>query len=815
MLKVIVSGSTSKSLIQAGQTVKVKVTGQGLRGRKGMQWKSAYVAETTYVVDDVVRYNGSSYICIAESTGNAPTDEDFWDLVAQKGEAGGGGGEGGAFTWLGAYVNETAYVVNDVVSENGSSYICIADSAGNPPTNAAFWDLMAQVGNDGNDGADGADGKTILSGAGAPGGGTGVDGDFYIDTTGWDIYGPKAAGAWGAGTSIIGPAGNDGNDGSDGADGKTILSGAGAPGGGTGVDGDFYIDTTGWDIYGPKAGGAWGAGTSIIGPAGNDGNDGADGADGKTILSGAGAPGGGTGIDGDFYIDTTGWDIYGPKAGGAWGAGTSIIGPAGNDGNDGADGADGENAGVPYTFSTTTTDADPGNGTMRFNNATIASVTNLYIDNQDFNANSMTAFLDAMDDSTNTIKGFIIVKGAAAASTQIAIFKVTGAIVDGTGYRKVPVTYLSGSLPANNDKVTISFTANGDAASLQYFTESYSNASPNNTVTVVRLVPNTGDTNTSAVYGQKGTGSIQAQQADGTATGGDPRGTRCVDWQLNRVLANEVCLGISSGLLSGYRNKITANGNYSGIGSGYFNYNDAEYTFTGGGSNHRNGGLCGFIGAGDTNNISAIFGQIPGGRNNTINSYLVEDSAAIGSFITVQDMKRQVATGYHAKGYLRSTRTHGFGIFSANGDNQSQEIQPYISTAGLTTGGTTIVRLDGSGATDLITPQGSNRVWNCTVKIIAVVTAKAGTTTGVSVNDTFTRKDEFTLLKAGGASSILGTVGKDALNRYSASMAACDMNYTIGGSNDLIATFTAPTFAGGGSLTIRVNAYIHITEMAW
>ena len=34
-----------------------------------------------------------------------------------------------------------------------------------------------------------------------------MDGDFYIDTTAWDIYGPKTSGAWGSGTSIIGPSG--------------------------------------------------------------------------------------------------------------------------------------------------------------------------------------------------------------------------------------------------------------------------------------------------------------------------------------------------------------------------------------------------------------------------------------------------------------------------------------------------------------------------------------------------------------------------------------------------------------------------------
>ena len=81
-----------------------------------------------------------------------------------------------------------------------------------------------------------------------------------------------------------GPEGPQGDPGNDGSDGNTILNGSGAPGGGVGVDGDFYIDTTNDEIYGPKTGGVWGSGTSLIGPTGPAGADGADGADGHTII---------------------------------------------------------------------------------------------------------------------------------------------------------------------------------------------------------------------------------------------------------------------------------------------------------------------------------------------------------------------------------------------------------------------------------------------------------------------------------------------------------------------------------------------------
>jgi hypothetical protein len=267
--------------------------------------------------------------------------------------------------------NETPYVGTSLVYHAGNlpanlNYLAALNLTGqsgkavvvNSTTNGfVFADLAS--GPAGPTGAAGADGNTVLYGAGAPSSGTGVNGNFYIDTTAHAIYGPKAGGAWPAGTSLVGPTGATGAAGADGAtgatgaagaDGNTVLYGAGAPSSGTGVNNNFYIDTTAHAIYGPKAGGAWPAGTSLVGPTGATGAAGADGAtgatgaagaDGNTVLYGAGAPSSGTGINGNFYIDTTAHAIYGPKAGGAWPAGTSLVGPTGATGAAGADGATG------------------------------------------------------------------------------------------------------------------------------------------------------------------------------------------------------------------------------------------------------------------------------------------------------------------------------------------------------------------------------------------------------------------------------------------------------------------------------------------
>lgn len=84
-------------------------------------------------------------------------------------------------------------------------------------------------------GANGANGNTVLNGAGAPSSATGVNGDFYIDTTNNRFYGPKAAGAW-PGTYVTmagtaGPAGTPDGTMAAGVIGQYYNASCLAPGG--------------------------------------------------------------------------------------------------------------------------------------------------------------------------------------------------------------------------------------------------------------------------------------------------------------------------------------------------------------------------------------------------------------------------------------------------------------------------------------------------------------------------------------------------------------------------------------------------------
>lgn len=118
---------------------------------------------------------------------------------------------------------------------------------------------------------------------------------------------------------------------------------------------------------------------------------------------------------------------------------------------------------IGFNFDTSTTDADPGAGDVRFNNATPASVTAIYFDNVDRDGNTVTTWLDSFDDSTSTLKGYLVITPAATQSAKL-IYSVSGSVVDGTGYRKVTVASVAGTtLPSSGAHLGFEFIRTGDS----------------------------------------------------------------------------------------------------------------------------------------------------------------------------------------------------------------------------------------------------------------------------------------------------------------------------------------------------------------
>ena len=114
---------------------------------------------------------------------------------------------------------------------------------------------------------------------------------------------------------------------------------------------------------------------------------------------------------------------------------------------------------VGYAFSTATTMADPGSGNVRFNNATLASVTAIAIDDLDSNGVDQSAYIALWDDSTSTVKGTLVFRTSGG---DVATFSITG-LTDNSGWFQIAVTHVSSSGTFSNAEDTfIGFTRSGD-----------------------------------------------------------------------------------------------------------------------------------------------------------------------------------------------------------------------------------------------------------------------------------------------------------------------------------------------------------------
>lgn len=136
--------------------------------------------------------------------------------------------------------------------------------------------------------------------------------------------------------------------------------------------------------------------------------------------------------------------------------GSTVVGPTGPAGG----------VSFLYTYSSTTTDADPGSGTLRLNNATYSSVTSVFVDLLAYGGADVTDWLDSLDDSTNSVKGTVKLSSVSD-QTKWVMFALTS-VTTVAGYRKLVVTYLdhNSALTTTAGDTMISFAVAGDAGVL-------------------------------------------------------------------------------------------------------------------------------------------------------------------------------------------------------------------------------------------------------------------------------------------------------------------------------------------------------------
>lgn len=138
---------------------------QGNPGVPGLVWQGDWDTDTAYVENDVVSNDGSAYVCTDAHTGQEPPNASYWALLVSKGDTGQTGSAGPqGVVWQGTWVDHIRYEIGDAVIHNGSSYICTSDHEDVEPPNVSYWNVLASKGDQGANGLQGANGVPGLPG---------------------------------------------------------------------------------------------------------------------------------------------------------------------------------------------------------------------------------------------------------------------------------------------------------------------------------------------------------------------------------------------------------------------------------------------------------------------------------------------------------------------------------------------------------------------------------------------------------------------------------------------------------------------------
>lgn len=102
----------------------------------------------------------------------------------------------------------------------------------------------------------------------------------------------------------------------------------------------------------------------------------------------------------------------------------------------------GADAGIKWDYDSSTSMADPGSGEIRFNNATLSSVTAIAV-SATGSGSDVSDFVAAWDNSTSSTPAYIMIREEAGAVA--AVFSLS-AVADNTDWLQLTVAYVSGSL---------------------------------------------------------------------------------------------------------------------------------------------------------------------------------------------------------------------------------------------------------------------------------------------------------------------------------------------------------------------------------
>lgn len=287
-------------------------------------------------------------------------------------------------------------------------------------------------------------------------------------------------------------------------------------------------------------------------------------------------------------------------------------------------------------------------------------------------------------------------------------------------------------------------------------------------------IANNADSNVNAAIIPKGTGAFIAAIPDGSSTGGNARGARAVDLQLERLQGINVASGANSVLIGGGRNTAS----------------NTDAVIVGGRSNIASGQQSSIVG-GATNSVSGTRAAIIGGDSNIVTA---QYSTAIASL--------------HGQAYLEAQLVHSNGRFVRQGDAQSSEILERIAITGT---GTTELFLDGISKQPILFSGAT--AWNVNIQGVAICNS-VGNGIGLATGDTYCCNIACAVKRLGETIAIIGTPNLVS-EHYDSSMSSANFVISTDNTTKALKISFSPPSTAGSTTSIRVVTTLKMVEIGY
>ena len=280
-----------------------------------------------------------------------------------------------------------------------------------------------------------------------------------------------------------------------------------------------------------------------------------------------------------------------------------------------------------------------------------------------------------------------------------------------------------------------------------------------------------------------GTGAIQAQATDSTATGGNARGIYATDWQTTRLTAAQVASASYGVIGGGLRN--TASGTSSTVGGGSTNTASNTSSVVSGGQSNTSSGLISAVGGGQSNTAAGYFNYIGGGFTNsgTANAAVTTQATTIavtaGTTLYLSATNANIKVGQLITGtgltnytYATSSVTTGTPAVMA-----TSSISGTTLTVGSVSSGTIIAGqvLTGTGVTaGTYIVSGSGLSWVVSVSQTVASTTITGTAYTITISQNATTAAGVTLTFYTPHGVVVGGGNNQATGAYSAILGGGD-----------------------------------------